>query len=282
MSWIVHICNWLHKVCITLSSSFPFVRGEVLPATSPPPHLSLFDPPLSLVFFFQSSSSPAFLTSHSPPISALASLVSSCPLHVTLPLSSVVCHPPSFLHVQPTVICSSPVSRSSSSSLQSLPLTPPFFACLPSLLLLFFVPCCFRTLAAFVVVVWSLPRFLFRTGMPVWHKCSWPCPLVFLWSAGPPSHPQLLSTRSLRPVLFDVPLSIFPSLHTAPPRYTKLSRWVSFFPSSSMSSSSLWWPIMCSTSVFSRLSFSACLVNKPFQSSTVSCLPFATMARSSA
>ena len=76
-------------------------------------------------------------------------------------------------------------------------------------------------------------------------------------------------------------LSVFPSPHTAPPRYTKLSRCVSFFPSSSMSSSSLWWP-MCSTSVFSRLSFSPCLVNKPFHSSIVSCsscLSFATRAR---
>ena len=46
-----------------------------------------------------------------------------------------------------------------------------------------------------------------------------------------------------------------------------------------MSSSSLWWP-MCSTSVFSRLSFSQCLVNKPFHSPSISycsCLPFATI-----
>ena len=137
------------------------------------------------------------------------------------------------------------LSLSSSSALPSLPLTRPFFACLPLLLLLFCVPSCFRTLAAFVVVVRSVPRFPFRTGMPVWHTCSWPCPLVFWRSAGLPSLPQLLSTRSLQPVLFDVPLSlsVFPSPHTAPPRYTKLSPWVSFFPSSSMSSSSLWWPI---------------------------------------
>ena len=73
-------------------------------------------------------------------------------------------------------------------------------------------------------------------------------------------------------------LSVFPSPHTAPPRYTKLSACVSFFPSSSMSSSSLWWP-MFSTSVFSRLIFS------PFHSCSVSCsscLPFATRAMSSA
>ena len=46
-------------------------------------------------------------------------------------------------------------------------LTPPFFACLPSLLLLFFEPSCFRTRAAFVVEVRSEPRFPFRTGILV-------------------------------------------------------------------------------------------------------------------
>ena len=42
---------------------------------------------------------------------------------------------------------------------------------------------------------------------------------------------------------------------------------------------------MCSTSVFSRLSFSLCLVKKPFNSPSISycsCLPFATRAWSSA
>ena len=107
--------------------------------------------------------------------------------------------------------------------------------------------------------------------MSVSHKCSWPCPLVFWRSAGPPSPPQLFSMHSLRPVIFDVPLSpSSPSPHTAPPRYTKQSPCVSFFPSSSMSSSCLWWP-MCSTSVFSRFIFSPCLVNSPFHSSSVSC-----------
>ena len=49
---------------LSLSSSFPFVRGEVLPATFfTASSDSLFHPPLSLVFFFQSSSSPVFLTS---------------------------------------------------------------------------------------------------------------------------------------------------------------------------------------------------------------------------
>ena len=120
---------------------FPFIRGEVLPETFSPPHLLFFSTILCLLS--SSSSLPPLMSSshlslHSPPISVLASLVSSCPAHVTMPLSSVVFHRPSFLRVQPTVIGTSPVSLSSSIELPSLPLTPPFFACLLSLLLLFF------------------------------------------------------------------------------------------------------------------------------------------------
>ena len=155
------------RVC--LSSSFSLYQGEVLPATFSPPHLLFFSTLLCLLS--SSSSLPPLLSSshlslYSPPISVLASLVSSCPAHVTMSLSSVVFHRPSFLRVQPTVICSSSVSLSSSSTLPSLPLTPPFFACLLSLLLLFFGPSCFRTLAA-CVVVRSEPRFPLRTGVLV-------------------------------------------------------------------------------------------------------------------
>ena len=105
-----------------LGLSFPFVMGRVLSATSSPPHLIVFS---TLPCHLSSSSSltPLLPSSHlsqnSPPISALASLVSSCPPHVTLPLSSVVCHLPSFLLVLPTVVCSSSVSLSSSSALLS-------------------------------------------------------------------------------------------------------------------------------------------------------------------
>ena len=68
---------------------------------------SLFHPPLSPVFLFQFSSSPAFFTSlHSPPISTLTFLVSSCPPHVTLPFTLIVCRPPSILRVLPAVACS--------------------------------------------------------------------------------------------------------------------------------------------------------------------------------
>ena len=84
-----HSC-WYSLACrrslLTLSLSlplFPFIRGWVLPATFSPPHL-LFFSTLSCLL-------------HSPPISALASLVSSCPALITLPLSPVVCHRPSFL-----------------------------------------------------------------------------------------------------------------------------------------------------------------------------------------
>ena len=121
--------SWLVNTFVGLSLSFPFVRGEVLPTTSSPPHLIVFSTLLCLLS--SSSSLPPLLHSshlskYSPPISALASLV-SCPSQVTLLLSSVGCHPPSFLRVLPTVVCSSPVSLSSSSALPSLPLTPPFY-----------------------------------------------------------------------------------------------------------------------------------------------------------
>ena len=117
---------------------FPFIRVEVLPVTFALPHLLFFSTLLCLLS--SSSSLPPLLSSphlslHSPPTSVLASLVSTCPAHVTLPLSSVVFHRPYFLRVQPTVICSSPVSLSSSTALPCLPLTPPFFACLLLLLL---------------------------------------------------------------------------------------------------------------------------------------------------
>ena len=76
-----------------------------MPATFSLPHLLVFSTLLCLVS--SSSSLPPLLPSshlslHSPPISALASLVSSCPALVTLSLSSVIGHRPSFLRVQPT------------------------------------------------------------------------------------------------------------------------------------------------------------------------------------
>ena len=122
---------------------------------------------------------------------------------MTLPLSSVVCHPPSFLRVLPTIVCSSPVSLSSSSTLLSALATLAIFHTQ-----LFSHTCslgCCRSVIAKVSVQ-------YRHADVTSHKCSWPCPSVFLRSAGPPSPPQLLSTCSLRPVLSDVGLG----LHLSP------------------------------------------------------------------
>ena len=135
--WCIPYVTWLIYVwpllCLdddfSLFLFFPFVRGEVLPATFSPTHLIVFS---TLLCLLSSSSSlpPLLSSSHllSPLVSPLASLVSTCPPHVTLPHSSAVCHPPSFLRVLPTVVFSSPDSLSSSSALPFLPLTPPFFS----------------------------------------------------------------------------------------------------------------------------------------------------------
>ena len=138
---------------ISLSSSFQFVRGEVLPATFSPPHLIVFS---TLLCLLTRSSHlrlgfPRLLLPCSHNYAALfgslsSAILSTCPAHCNLLLTS--------LSVK--LLCT-----------PSLPLTPPFFACQPSSLLLFFGPSCFRTLAAFVVVVRSVPMFPFRTGMPV-------------------------------------------------------------------------------------------------------------------
>ena len=165
-------------IYISLSSSFSLYQGwgaacNFFTALS----AILLHPPLSPVFSFQSPSSPVFFTSLFTQPSHLSlglprlllpcsrnsaalfgsrssAILSTCPAHCTLLLTS--------LSVK---LLWTPVSS----------LTPSFFACLPSLLLLFFGPSCSRTLAAFVVAVRSVPRFPFRTGKLVWHKCSWPC-----------------------------------------------------------------------------------------------------------
>ena len=181
---------------------FPFVGDEVSPATFVTASSdSLFHPPLYHVFFFQSSSSPAFLTSlvtQSRHLSLgllrllLPSSLTSAALFVRL----------SSIRVLSIVICSSAVSRHAFSALLSLPLTPPFFSCLLSLLLLFSYQVVFAHLQPLWLLFCQCQGFSLR------------CPLVFLKSAGPPSPHQLFSKRSLRPVLFDVPLSPSSRLHT--------------------------------------------------------------------
>ena len=149
------------------------------------------------------------LSQHSPPISALAALVSSCPPHVTLPLSSVVCHPPSFLRVLPTVVCSSPVSLSSSSALLSALATLAIFR--TQLFSHTCSLCCCRSVIAKV----SVPN---RHADVTSYKCSWPCPFCLFEIRRSAITPQLLSTCSLRPVLSDVGLHLSPSsrLRTMP------------------------------------------------------------------
>ena len=118
---------------------------------------SISTTPNSIRYVFTASSDSLF----HPPLSRSCLLLPvfllSCLLHVIMPLSSVVCHPPSFLRVLPTVVCSSSVSLSSSSALLS---------CLPSLLsesgyFSFVVVCAYF---AAVVVFRSVPKFPFRTG----------------------------------------------------------------------------------------------------------------------
>ena len=138
-------------VYLSLSLSlFPLSAwGRVLSATSSPPHLIVFS---TLPCLLSSSSSlppllpSSHLSEHSPPISALASLV---------------CHQPYFLRVLPTIVCSSPVSLSSSSTLLSALAT-----------LAIFRTQLFSHTCSLVVVVRSLPRFPFRTGMLMSHRTS--------------------------------------------------------------------------------------------------------------
>ena len=242
---------------------------------------SLFHPPLSLVFFFQSSSSPAFLTSLLTQSSHLSlglprlllpcsrnsaalfgslssAILSTCPAHCNLLLTSLsvklLCTPVSSLN--------STILRLSALVTLAIFRTQ-LFSHTCSL-------CCCSSVSAKV----SVP---YRHAGVTHVLMTLPFSLLEIRrSAITPS----TDLHAFAPActLRRTSLSVFPSPHTAPPRYTKLSPWVSFFPSSSMSSSSLWWP-MCSTSVFSTLTFSPCLANSPFHSSSVSCsscLPFAT------
>ena len=90
-----------------------------------------------------------------------------------------------------------------------------FFSCVHTAV--FFGPSCFRTLAAFVVVVRPVPRFPFRTGMLVWHKCSWHCSSVFLRSAGRSAITPSTDLHAFAPACtLAVPLSPTSRHHTLP------------------------------------------------------------------
>ena len=157
-------------IAYSLSSSFSLCQGRgaarnFFTASSD----SLFHPPLSLVFIFQSSSSHAFLASLLP-----QSLHHSLDLHrLLLPTS---CNSASLFGSMSSAILStcpaqcSLILNSHSVKLLWTPVSP-----LNSTILLLsalitlavFRTHLFRTLAAFVVVFRSVPKFPFRTGMPV-------------------------------------------------------------------------------------------------------------------
>ena len=137
----------------------------MLSATSSPHHLIVFS---TLPCLLSSSSSlppllpSSHLSQHSPPISALASLVSSSPPHVTYyaalfgSLSSAIL-PTCLAHCSLAAPHQSLCQCSSSSALLSVLVTLAIF----------------RTkLVGFVVVVRSLPRFPFRIAMPMSNHTS--------------------------------------------------------------------------------------------------------------
>ena len=125
----------LPPIPLSLSPSITPSLPRSLPSLSPSLSLSFLlsgvrcCPQLLHRFIWQSfpSSSvsclllPVFLLSCLPHVSlntvlpshsAVAPLVSPCPPHATLSLSSVICYQPSLLRVLPTVVCSSPASLS--------------------------------------------------------------------------------------------------------------------------------------------------------------------------
>ena len=146
------------SVCMyfSLSSSFPFVRGEVLPTTFSPPYLIAFSSPALLTSLLTQSSHlslglPRLLLPCSRNSAALfgsmsSAILSTCPAHCNLLLTSI----------SVKLLCTPVTSLNSTIIRLSAIVT-----------LAIFVPSCFRTLAVFVVVGRSVPRCPFCTGMPV-------------------------------------------------------------------------------------------------------------------
>ena len=209
----------------SLSSSFPFVRGEVLPASFSPPHLLVFHPPLYL-FFVQSPSSPVFFTSlftqsfhlslglprlllpcsrNSAALfgSVSSVILSTCPVHCNLLLTSLcqaLIHSGSSLNSTILLL----------SSLVTLAIfRTQLFSHTCSL-------CCCSSVSAKVSVPYrhagvtqvlmTLPFSLFQI------RQSTITPSTALHAFAPACTLRLTS------------ISVFPSPHTTPPRYTRLSR----------------------------------------------------------
>ena len=178
----------------------------------------IFHTPLYHVFFFQSPSSHVFFTSlltqsshHSIGLPRLllhfsrnsaalfgslsSDIISTCPAHCSLLLTSLSVK----LFCTPVSPLNSTILRLSALVYLAIFRTQLFsHAC--SL-------CCCSSVRAKV----SAP---YRHAGVMQVLMTYPS--VFLRSAGPPSPPRLLSTRSLRPALFDVPLSPSSRLRTLP------------------------------------------------------------------
>ena len=219
---------------MSLSLSFPFVKGEVLPAIFSPHHLIVFSTLLSLVFFFQSSSSPAFLTSLLTEYSHLSlglprlllpcsrnsaalfgslssAILSTCPAHCNLLLTS--------LSVK--LLCTSVSSLNSTilrlSALVTLAIfRTQLFSHTCSL-------CCCCSVSAKV----SVP---YRHAGVTHVLMTLPFSLLEIHrSAITPS--TALHAFAPACTLRRTSLSFFPSPHTAPLRYTRvIAAWLECFP----------------------------------------------------
>ena len=123
-----------------------------------------------------------------------AAILSKCPAHCNLLLTS-------------PYVCFSVILY--------LHLTPPFFSCLPSIVTLVI----FRTqLFSHTCSLCYCSSVSAKVSVPYRHagftQVIMTLPFSLFEIRGSPSPPQLLSTCSLRPVLFDVPLSPSSSLLT--------------------------------------------------------------------
>ena len=191
----------------------------------------------------------------------------------TSPPPHLIVFPPSVSFLLPLVFLFSclhhisPYRPPISALVSIVPFCPPHVTQpLSSLVLLFFVPSCFRILAAFVVVR-SLP-FPFCTGMPVSHKVLMTFRLLNIRRSVITTSTALHAFAPACALRRTPSLSLSPSPHNTPPKSTNL------FPlSQSLVAYVLYFRLP-------RLSFTQSLVTNSVSCS--SCLPFATSTRSSA